>query len=774
MADNDHTSESGIPSRKEILEFIREHDGHVAKRDIARAFNIRGNKKIALKRLLKDMAGDGQLSRKSKHIAEVGTLPRVSVLEITGRDNDGNLVATPVEWREDEQGRPPLISIISQRSRGKGRTRETAAGIGDRVLAKLSRQSGKSTDGRPQYSGQIIRRIGRAANLQLGVFRSLPDGGGFIEPVVKGAMREMNVEPHNIGDAEPGELVTVEPLKSGRFGPSKAKVIKRHGLADGEKAASRIAIVQFCIPDIFPDAALAEAEKAKFVKNDKRQDWRDLPLITIDPADARDHDDAVFAAPDESGTNQGGWIVTVAIADVSAYVTPSSAMDQEALKRGNSVYFPDLVVPMLPERISNDLCSLREHEDRPAMAVQMVFDQDGQKISHQFHRILMRSHAKLSYQQAQAAIDGETDAAPADILENVLQPLWRAYGAFKKASLKREPLNLDLPERRLVLDETGAVTNIHVPPRLDAHRLIEEFMIQANVCAAETLEKQKTPLLYRVHDTPSLAKIEALGEFLASIDLKAPKMGNLRPAHFNHILDKVRDTELEHLTSEVVLRSQAQASYLPSNFGHFGLNLLRYAHFTSPIRRYADLIVHRALISALKFGGDGLTQTITDNLDEIAGNISDTERRAMKAERATIDRLIAHHLSDKVGVEFKGRISGVTRSGLFVELDDTGADGFIPVSKLSSDYFIYDQSAHTLVGDSTGETHRLGDKVEVRLVEARPVAGALRFDLISEGSYSPDHVPGETRRPKGGRKQGSHRGGPPRGGPPRSRKKRRK
>ncbi len=746
-----------LPSKEAVLEFIRDNDGHVSKRDIARAFQIKGNDKIALKRLLKVMAEDGQISGRAKSISEADTLPPVTVLEITGRDRDGDLLATPVDWQIDPQGPAPVITLTPQGRPRKGKPREPAAGKGDRILARLSRLDGQSPDGGALYSARIIRRLGGTSNLVLGIFRALPDGGGFIEPVAKGAMRELNVAPQNIGDAESGELVAVEVLKGGRYGPTQGKVITRHGPADSERAASRIAIVQFEIPHIFQSDTLKEAEKAEPVKLGKREDWRDIPLITIDPADARDHDDAVYAELDPDPQNPDGWLVTVAIADVAAYVTPQSALDREALIRGNSVYFPDLVVPMLPERISNDLCSLREGEDRPALAVRMVIGKDGQKRSHRFHRVMMRSHAKLSYEQAQAAIDG-AGKVPAGILDRVLSPLWNAYAALKAARDQREPLELDLPERKLVLDKNGAVLKIHVPPRLDAHRLIEEFMIQANVCAAETLEQRNSPLLYRVHDTPSHAKVEALGEFLASIDLKGPKVGNLRPSHFNSILARVRDTELEELTNQVVLRSQAQAEYLATNYGHFGLNLRRYAHFTSPIRRFADLIVHRALISALKLGDDGLTQDIIDRLDDIAGQISDTERRAMKAERATTDRLIAYHMSGKVGVEFSGRISGVTRAGLFVELDETGADGFIPISTLSQDYFHYDQTGHTLIGERTGEIHRLGDKVEVRLVEARGVAGALRFDLLSEGSYAPEQDSGNKPKNKGARRPAKRKG----------------
>jgi ribonuclease R len=479
-----------------------------------------------------------------------------------------------------------------------------------------------------------------------------------------------------------------------------------------------------------------------------REDWRDLPLITIDPADAKDHDDAVHAMPDPDPGNAGGFVITVAIADVAAYVRPGSALDREALERGNSVYFPDRVVPMLPERISNDLCSLRPHEPRPALAVRMIVGPDGRKRSHTFHRVMMRSAAKVAYQQAQAAIDGRPDDVTQPILDTILKPLWAAYAVVRKARDARAPLDLDLPERKILLKPDGTVDRIIVPERLDAHRLIEEFMILANVAAAEALEKAGSDLIYRVHDEPSLEKMRALGEVLASIGMKLPKQGALQPALFNGILKSVAGSEHELFINEVVLRSQAQALYAAENLGHFGLNLRRYAHFTSPIRRYADLVVHRALIAALKLGKDGLSpHTTRDQLAEIGEKISIAERRAMAAERETIDRLIAHHMADQIGATFQGQISGVTRAGLFVKLAGTGADGFIPAATIGADFYRYDEATHALTGDRTGETYRLGDRVEVKLVEAAPVAGALRFELLSEGSFSGRARPSRSSRP---------------------------
>jgi ribonuclease R len=366
----------------------------------------------------------------------------------------------------------------------------------------------------------------------------------------------------------------------------------------------------------------------------------------------------------------------------------------------------------------------------------MVFAADGRKRSHRFHRIMMRSAAKLSYRQAQDAFDGHPGALN-QIVKDSLSNLWLAYRSLKQARDQRGPLDLDLPERKVLLKSDGSIDRIVVPDRLESHRLIEEFMIQANVAAAETLEAKKSPLVYRIHDAPSLAKLEALREFLASIEMNLPKAGNLRPSHFNRILERAKTSEHGPLLHEVVLRTQSQAEYHPENIGHFGLNLRRYAHFTSPIRRYADLIVHRALIRALGFGRDGLPDGIETELPEIAAQISAAERRAMAAERDTIDRLVAHWLADRIGATFAGRISGVTRAGLFIKLDQTGADGFVPMSTIGADYYRYDEARHAVIGMRTGEMHRLGDRVEVRLVEAAPLAGALRFELLSEGRIVP-------------------------------------
>jgi ribonuclease R len=726
------TSDNGFPDRRAIVAFIRNNPGKVGTKEIAREFGLKNADRAELKRVLRELADDGTIKKQGKKISETAALPPTLVADITSRDRDGELIATPTEWDEVESGEPPKIRIHLAR---KARPAATG-GVGDRVLLRV--EPSDDADG-AAYRGRIIKVLDHAKGRTLGIFRSLPDGGGRLVPIDrKQAGRELNIAEADRHGAQDGDLVSVDLIRTRIFGLGSARVKERLGPIKSEKAISLIAIHAHEIPLAFSKAALAEAEEARPATLKGREDWREVPLVTIDPPDAKDHDDAVHAEADPDPKNQGGFIVNVAIADVAYYVRPGSALDRDALIRGNSVYFPDRVVPMLPERISNNLCSLVPGEPRGALAVRMVIGADGRKRSHSFHRILMRSAAKLHYAQAQAAIDGRPDDTTGSLLDPILKPLYAAYTAAKRAREERDPLDLDIPERKILLKADGTVDRVVVPQRLDAHKLIEEFMILANVAAAEMLEKKALPLIYRVHDEPSVEKVQALQEFLRTLDLPFAKGGPLRPSLFNGVLAQVQGQDYEQLVNEVVLRSQAQAEYSAENYGHFGLNLRRYAHFTSPIRRYADLIVHRALIRGLGLGEGALPDGESlETLNEIAAQISATERRAMKAERETADRLIAHHLADRIGATFQGRISGVTRAGLFVKLSDTGADGFIPIRSLGSEYYNYDETRHALIGSRSGATHRLGDVVDVRLVEAQPIAGALRFELLSEGEFAP-------------------------------------
>lgn len=710
-----------MPSRDAIIAFVRDNPDRATKRDIAKAFNLKGDDRVALKHLLRELEEAGTFEKRGKRLAEPDALNGTMLLEIVSRDSDGGLIARPAEWNEDGVVAPNVRISMPRNPRAK----TIVPGVGERVLARVGRTG-------DEYTARVIKRMEKAKAATLGIVRQISDGSWRLVPIER-KQNELDIQPNRLGDAKDGDLVEVSTIKTGRYGLATAKVEAVIGSIESEKAVSMIAIHAQGIPHIFPESVIKEAEAAKPPKLAKpREDWRKIALITIDPADAKDHDDAVFAEPDPN--HEGGFILYVAIADVSYFVRPGTQMDREALKRGNSVYFPDRVVPMLPERISNDLCSLRAGVDRPAMAVKIWFNAKGEKTRHSFHRVMMNSHAKLSYNQAQSAIDGAPDEDTAPLMDGILRPLWDCYACMRKGRDARGPLELDLPERKILLNEDGSVDRVVVPPRLDAHKLIEECMIQANVAAAETLEQNKQKLVFRVHDAPTLSKQEALRDFLKTLDIPLARGAALKPSAFNGILERAAGTDHAELVSSVVLRSQSQAEYSPDNYGHFGLNLRRYAHFTSPIRRYADLIVHRALVSALNLGDgkDGLPEIEMDDLKEIATNISLAERRAVAAERSTVDRLIALHLKDRIGETFEGRIAGLANSGLFVTLNVTGADGFLPISKLGDEYYHFDESAHAMIGERSGLGYRLGDAVEVKAVEVQPMAGAMRFEMISE------------------------------------------
>ncbi|WP_412057856.1 ribonuclease R [Bartonella sp. DGB2] len=713
------------PSREAILDFIRKNPGQAGKRAIAKAFNLKGENRIWLKELLRSMTEEGAITSASKRLTPRNDLPPVAVLEIFQRDSEGGFIARPSGEFFDKDRAPPLIAIRPHHH-NKGST----LGVGSRVLAKIFRNKKEDKSSIP-YTGRVIRTLPSNGLSQLGLLHRLEDNSWRLIPIDR-KMDEMIILDALEKGAREGDLISARLASSHQHGLKRGKICDILGHIENEKSLSMIAIISKEIPYIFPDAVLKEAQNARPASLEGREDWRTLPFITIDPSDAKDHDDAVYATQDKANDNHGGAIVYVAIADVAHYIKTETEIDKEARKRGNSVYFPDRVVPMLPERISNDLCSLREGEDRPALAVRMVFNQLGEKIHHSFHRVMVRSAAKLSYEDAQKALNGQPSERATPFLETSLKPLWAAYALLQAARQRRQPLDLDLPERKILLDESGRVQDVVIPPRLDAHKLIEEFMIQANVCAAQSLRETKQALIYRCHDEPSLAKQESLLEFLHSLNLPSPKGQKLTAQHFNSILTKVTGTPHQNLVNQVVLRTQSQADYSPDNIGHFGLNLAHYAHFTSPIRRYADLIIHRALIKALALGEGGLTCEQEANLTEIARDISQSERRAMVAERETIDRLVAHYLASHIGARFAGRIAGVTKAGLFIAVDPMGADGFIPISSLGDEYYHFDEARHTLIGERTRKGFQLGDSVEVQIENVQPLAGALRLSMISQ------------------------------------------
>ncbi|MCK0103501.1 ribonuclease R [Pseudohalocynthiibacter sp. F2068] len=706
-----------IPTKDEILAWISDNPTKTNKRDIARAFGIKGAARIDLKRLLKELESEGHLQKRKHSYRDPDRLPPVSVLQIMAPSEDGDLYARPLEWISDSP--EPKVLFVARES-------DPALGEGDRILARLSEVSGEAH----QYEARLIRRIGTNPHRILGVFRKGAEGGRVL-PIEKGSDKEWRVTPGASLSAKDGELVEAEQAgPKNRMGLPSARIISRLGDPTAPKAVSLIAIHQHGIPDDFPDDVVAESDNAKPVPLGKREDLRDLPLITIDPTDARDRDDACYAHADDDPKNKGGHVVWVAIADVAHYVTPGSALDCEARKRGNSTYFPDRVVPMLPDHLSGDLCSLHEGVPRACMAVRMVLDSSGHKISHRFTRGLMKSVASLHYHEVQTAIDGDANEKTEALVEPVLKPLYAAYEATKKARAERQPLDLDLPERRVVISDDGKVASVNFYERLDAHRLIEEFMVLANVAAAEELIKKRQPLIFRVHEEPSPEKLDSLREVAQASGLTLAKGQVLKTAHLNRLLKEAEGTDQDELINMATLRSMTQAYYAPENFGHFGLALRAYAHFTSPIRRYADLVVHRAIIRAHGWGDDGLTDADVQNLAETGTHISETERRSMMAERDTTDRYLAAYLSERVGTEFPGRISGIARFGAFVRLDETGADGLIPVRTLGREFFHFDAEEQTLTGEHSGLKLGIGTRVLVRLSEAAPVTGGLLLELV--------------------------------------------
>ena len=706
-----------LPSKDQIRQWIAENPGSAAKRDIAKAFGIKGDARIDLKRMLAELEEDGALEKRARRQFDVpGALPPVAVLAVQPPDAQGDLYAVPLEAGV-EVGEATIL-IMAQKS-------DPALGAGDRILARLTKVDGQDYT----YEARLIRRLGANSLKVLGIFRENSEGGRIV-PIDKGQDKEWRVARDAMGGAKDGELVEAETVGKQRLSLASVRITARLGDPSGPRAVSLIAIHQHGIPDQFPDAAIAEADAAVTAPMGARTDLRDLNLVTIDPVDARDRDDAVYAETDSDPKNPGGFVVWVAIADVAHYVRPNSALDREARKRGNSSYFPDRVVPMLPDVLSGDLCSLHEHVDRACMAVRMVLNEGGAKIAHTFHRGMMRSRGSLNYGQVQSAIDGAPDAVTEKLLDPVLRPLYAAYAAATQAREARQPLDLDLPERKIELSEDGKVTSVAFRERFDAHKLIEEFMILANVAAAEELVRLKTPLMFRVHEEPSPTKLDSLREVAEASGFSLAKGQVLHTKLLNRLLAAAEGTDFDELINISTLRSMQQAYYSPQNFGHFGLALKSYAHFTSPIRRYSDLIVHRGLIKAHGWGDDGLTPWDIENLDDTAVKVSESERRSMMAERDTTDRYLAAYLSDRVGAEFHGRISGVQRFGLFVKLDETGADGLVPIRSVGREYFHYDPDTQTLKGSDTGVTIGIGQRVYVRLVEADPITGGLMLDLL--------------------------------------------
>jgi len=726
-------------TKKTLLDTIRERPDYYDNKKLARALSVKGEDRRELRQLLRKLVEDGALIKSDrKTFREADALPGVMVIKATHLD-DGDLFGEPENWRSENPA--PQILIRTNGPRAKGDQRDILK-PGDRALCRIKlRETGDVT-------ATVMKKLGSGPQQHLGVLNK-GGRGWVIQPVSKKARDDYR--PVRVPDnAETGDLVWFKSSRRNRGDQRLAEIMQVVGSAACGKAASLISLHEKDIEVEFPEAVIQEAKALTLPKLEgAREDLRELPLLTIDPVDAKDFDDAIFARPDESDKNKGGWIVWVAIADVAAFVTTDSELDRTARRRGNSVYLPDAVVPMLPHELSSDLCSLRPDEDRACMAVRMVFDKTGVKLRHTFKRGIMRSHARLTYGQAQEAFEGRAGKAAEPVLD-ILQNLYAAYGVLKKGRAARAPLAIELPERRVHVNDKGEVTKITLRDRFDAHKLVEEFMVQANVCAAESLADKKVPAIVRLHEPPDREKLQGLVDFLPALDLKLSLGERVTTARFNRLLEQAGKKDLSETVGMAVLRSQSQAVYSPDKGGHFGLNLTDYAHFTSPIRRYADLIVHRALIDAFNLGEDGMDKESASRLKEIAEHISSTERKAMVAERDAKDRYIAAYLSNRVGAEFDARITGVTKFGLFIALDETGADGLITAASLGREYYALDEKTKSLVGTESGDTYRFGRPIKVRLEEASPVTGGLRFEMVSK----PEKGKPLSRDLRGGGKRG--------------------
>ncbi len=743
----------GLPTSQQILDFIASAETSVGKREIAKAFGLHGAEKIALKALLKDMADEGLIdSAPGRAFHQMGGVPKVTVLRITDVGDDGQCWAVPESWQADTPA--PRLRVREKGRRG-------ALGIGDRILARTE-EAGNGWIAHP------LKSLAKGEELILGVLRE--EGGKlWLIGVDKRERREHQVS--DAGGANPGDLVLAE--KTGRPPRITARVTQVLGDPFAPRSFSMIAIHKLGIPVEFAPEAIAEAaEVARQPLGETREDLRHLPIVAIDPEDARDHDDAVWATPDDDPDNAGGWRAIVAIADVSFYVRPGSAIDKEARRRGNSVYFPDRVVPMLPELLSADVCSLKAGEDRAALVCHLQISKGGALKSWRFTRAVVRLAANIAYEEAQAAVDahvasdgakkatnpskplpfrggvgvGIVSLTETDVLGDsphpnpspegeglilsALLPLWDCWRALAAARAKRAPLDLDLPERRVVLDEKGRIMSVAPRERLDAHKLIEEYMIAANVAAAKALEKKKAPVMYRDHEPPAREKLVALKDYLKTFGVEFALGQVVKPSTFNHVIERIGDSDFRPQVMEQILRTQTQAYYAPGNHGHFGLALGSYAHFTSPIRRYADLVVHRSLVAAYKLGPGPLTEGEAASMDKIGESISMLERRAMEAERDTIDRYVAAYLGERVGDVMDVRITGVQNFGFFATVEGIGGDGLMPVRDIGREYFRYDEAAKALIGEHSGETYSSGMRLQLRLAEANPVSGALRFEMV--------------------------------------------
>ena len=741
-----------LPDDDLLIAFITEQPTAPKVKEIAKAFKLRPDQRAPLRKKLKKMAEKGVLkSLDGRRVTGPQNLPSVAPLEVVSINDDGDAIALPIDDNTEDNKEPPLILIAPEGRRGGKRAR--TFGKGDRVLAQLT------LIGPDQYDAKVIRKMDNHRDRLFGLVFKTRNGYG-LEPIERSARSSLDlVAPNETMPFSDGDMIEAEVIKAPGYGRKTAKAVRNLGPADEAGSFSALAIAEFDIRHVFPDDVIRDAEAALPPVLDRREELRDIPLVTIDGADARDFDDAVFAEPH----GDGGYRMMVAIADVSHYVSQGSPLDKEARLRGNSVYLPDQVIPMLPEALSNGLCSLVPGEDRACLAVEMIIDNAGNKTSHRFTRGLMRSHARLTYDAVEQYRLGLDTDPPCGLSPDLFDHLFGAYALRAKVRQERSALDLDLPEKRVQFDEHGSPVAITKKSQSVSQKLIEEFMILANVAAAETLEGANALCVFRAHEPPAPDKADGLRDVAKEMGLSFPKGQVIRPKHFNDLLDaakKLEDPAAKQLINETVLRTQSQADYRITNPGHFGLALRRYAHFTSPIRRYADLMVHRSIINHI--GAEAIPTPLHDDAAETCTNISETERRAASAERRTIDRFATKLVEREAGHIVEGRVNTVTNFGAFIEIGDTGAEGLLPLGKLPDDFFDVDTAAATIRGRKTGITIKTGDVIDVMVVDIQPLKASITLAWADGGGMmhrrSNKGGKGPSKGPRGGRNRSSSRG----------------
>jgi len=607
---------------------------------------------------------------------------------------------------------------------------------GDRVAVKIS-----GTDRRGRPAGKLVEVLERGTSEVAGQFIR-ERGIGIVIPDNPKIQHRILIPKGEAGKAQPGQIVVVRILDyPHKFEQATGTVIEVIGNPQQKGIATDIAIHAHDIPIDWPPTVTKQVTKfGKTVPASAAQgrtDFRDLDLVTIDGADARDFDDAVFC--EKSGK---GWRLLVAIADVAHYVDIESALDKEAIRRGTSVYFPDCVVPMLPEALSNGLCSLMPKVDRLCMVCEMRIDADGRVKRAKFMEGVMRSAERLTYSQVDKLLTGEKDHAIPTGLHTAIHELHALYVVFAKNRRKRGAIELDIPQTRIKLDEQGAVVDIESVSRNDAHRLIEECMIAANVQAAKFLRHNKIPGLYRIHAKPDPDAFDELRQYLLSLGLKAPHSEHVQPRDFSRLLEQVRDRPDSAAISMSMLRSLTHAEYTPKNEGHFGLALDAYAHFTSPIRRYPDLLVHRAIRHIVRGGKAGGYDYDNSRMEKLGTICSAHERRAEEATREVEALLKCQYMEEKVGQQFDGVITGVTNFGVFVQLVENSVDGLVHVSSLDNDYYVFDAVTRTLVGERSGNVYAMGDELKIVVHQVDLETRRIDFRLAASSSSKRRTPPG--------------------------------